>query len=211
MTEVVRDAYDARAEEYAKLFLDHLDRVPLDRERLEAFATLVSDGDGDGVVADVGCGPGNVVGHLAGLGVAAVGYDISPAMIDIARRTFPGSKFQVGDLACLDITDSSLAGIVSRYSLIHTDPARLIDVFAEWFRVLEPEAPVLVSFFASDSSDTHGLPFDHAVVTAHALFPETIVAEMRSVGFERLEMSTRKPQDDERPLDHGAILGCRGG
>jgi ubiquinone/menaquinone biosynthesis C-methylase UbiE len=209
MTDAVRDSYDARAKEYANLFLDHLDRVPVDREWLEAFARLASTGAG--VVADVGCGPGYIVNHLADLGVKAVGYDISPAMIDEAQRAFPGSNFQVGDLTSLDIADSSLAGIVSRYSLIHMSPAQLADAFGEWFRVLKPRAPVLVSFFASNSSVTHGLPFDHAVVTAHELFPETIVAEMETVGFDSFEVSTRKPLDGERPLDHGTILARRGG
>jgi ubiquinone/menaquinone biosynthesis C-methylase UbiE len=209
MTDAVRDSYDARAKEYANLFLDHLDRVPVDREWLEAFARLASTGAG--VVADVGCGPGYIVNHLADLGVKAVGYDISPAMIDEAERAFPGSKFQVGDLTSLDIADSSLAGIVARYSLIHMSPAQLADAFGEWFRVLRPRAPVLVSFFASNSPVTHGLPFDHAVVTAHELFPETVVAEMETVGFDSFEVSTRKPLDGERPLDHGTILARRGG
>ena len=208
MSDAVRDAYDAKAKLYANLFLDDLDRVPLDREWLGAFARLVSPGAG--VVADVGCGPGYIVNHLAELGVTAIGYDISPAMIDEAQRAFPGSKFHVGDLTSLDIADSSLAGIVARYSLIHLAPAGLTDVFGEWFRVLEPRAPVLVSFFASNSSVTHGLPFDHAVTTAHELFPETVVAEMRTVGFDCFEGSTRKPQDGERPLDHGTILARRG-
>ncbi len=208
MTDAVRDSYDARAKEYANLFLDHLDRVAHDREWLGAFARLVSAGAG--VVADVGCGPGNVVNYLAELGVEAIGYDISPAMIDEARRAFPGSKFHVGDLTSLDIADCSLAGMVARYSLIHVAPAQLTDVFGEFFRVLEPRAPVLVSFFAANSSVTHGLPFDHAVVTAHALFPEKVVAEMQAVGFDGFEVSTRKPLDGERPLDHGTILARRG-
>jgi ubiquinone/menaquinone biosynthesis C-methylase UbiE len=208
MTDAVRDSYDARAKEYANLFLDHLDRVPFDREWLGALARLASSGAG--VVADVGCGPGYIVHHLAELGVKAVGYDISPAMIDEARRAFPGSKFHVGDLTSLDIADSSLAGIVARYSLIHMAPARLAGAFGEWFRVLEARAPVLVSFFASSSSTTHGRPFDHAVVTAHELFPETVVAEMESAGFDSFEVSTRKPLDGERPLDHGTILARRG-
>ncbi len=207
MTQAVRDAYDARAEECASLFLGDLDRVPLDREWLGAFARRVSPDAG--VVADVGCGPGHIVNHLAELGVEAVGYDISPAMVDEAQRAFPGSEFHVGDLTSLDIADSSLAGIVARYSLIHLAPAQLTDVFGEWFRVLKPGAPVLVSFFASNSSDTHGLPFDHAVVTAHQLFPETIVAEMRTVGFDGFETSTRKPLKGERPLDHGTTLARR--
>ena len=208
MTGVVRDSYDAKAKEYANLFLDDLDRVPFDRERLGAFARLVSPGAE--VVADIGCGPGHIVNHLAELGVKAIGYDISPAMIEEAQRAFPGSKFQVGDLTSLDIADSSLAGIVARYSLIHLAPAQLSDVFREWFRVLEPRAPVLVSFFASNSSTTHGLPFDHAVVAAHQLFPGTVVAEMQAVGFDSFEVSTRKPQDGERPLDHATILARRG-
>lgn len=208
MTDAVRDCYDARAKEYADRFLDHLDRVPFDREWLGVFAKLVSPGAG--VVADVGCGPGNVVNHLAELGVKAIGYDISPAMIEEAQRAFPGSTFHVGDLTSLDIADSSLAGIIARYSLIHVTPARLSDVFGEWFRVLEPRAPVLVSFFASNSAVTHGLSFDHAVVTAHALFPETVAATMQAVGFNSFEVSTRKPLAGERPLDHGTILARRG-
>jgi len=73
MTDAVRDSYDARAKQHANFALDDLDRVPLDREWLGAFARLAS----------------------------------------------PGSKFHVGDLTSLDIANSSLAGIVARYSLIH--------------------------------------------------------------------------------------------
>jgi len=208
MTRDVRDAYDARAREYADFALGDLDRVPFDREWLGAFARRVAPGTG--VVADVGCGPGHVVDHLAALGVAAIGYDLSPAMIGEARRAFPRSSFQVGDLTALDVTDASLAGLVARYSLIHLSPARLSGVFAEWFRVLGPRAPVLVSFFASSSPATHGRRFDHAVATAHELFPETIVEEMRGVGFEDFEGSTRKPLIGERPLDHATILARRG-
>ena len=154
MTDAVRDSYDAKAKQYTNFNLEDLDRVPLDRERLGAFARLASRGAG--VVADVGCGPGHIVNHLAKLSVKAIGYDISPAMIDEAQRAFPGSKFQVGDLTSLDIADSSLAVIVARYSLIHIATARLTAVFGEWFRVLKPRAPVLVSFFASSSSVNHG-------------------------------------------------------
>ena len=208
MTDPVRDAYDARAKEYTDLNLRDLDRVPVDREWLAAFARFVSLGTG--VVADVGCGPGHVVHHLNALGIPAVGYDVSSAMIDEARRAFPHAEFHVGDLMALDVDDASLAGLVSRYSLIHLAPAELTRAFAEWSRVLTPGAPVLVSFFASSSDAGHGRPFDHAVVIAHAFFPETLVTMMASVGFDRFEVSTRKPLDGERPLDHATILARRG-
>ena len=134
------------AEQYAALFVGDLDRDPNGRDWLAAFAELAATRDG--AVADLGCGPGHVVNHLSELGLTAVGYDISPNQIAEARNTFPDSQFHVGDLAALDNPDSSLGGIVARYSLIHMAPSRLGDVFGEWMRVFEPGAPVLVSFFA---------------------------------------------------------------
>lgn len=207
MTDDVRDSYDAKADLYTKFARGDLDRVAADREWLASFAELAVLHEG--TVADLGCGPGHIVDHLTELGVPAIGYDISPAMIAEARRAFPDSEFQVGDLSALDIGRSSLAGIVSRYSIIHVFPAELTNIFREWFRVLAPEAPVLVSFFAASSAETHGAPFDHAVTTAYALFPATIEAELRQAGFVDCIVGTRRPLDDERPLDHGTILARR--
>ncbi len=207
MTDDVRDAYDAKAELYANFAIGDLDRIPTDRVWLDSFAQLA--GRRDGAVADLGCGPGYIVNHLTELGVAASGYDISPALIAEARRRFPDLSFQVGDFSELDIAGSSLAGIVSRYSLIHTVPADLGRIFREWFRVLAPEAPILVSFFAASSAKAHGSPFDHAITTAYALFPPMIAAELQDAGFVDCEVATRQPLDGERALDHGTILARR--
>ena len=207
MTDDVRDAYEAKAELYANFVLGDLDRVPTDRDWLASFAELA--GLRDGAVADLGCGPGHVVNHLAELGVAAFGYDISPALIAEARRAFPNSEFQVGDFSELDIASDSLAGIVSRYSLIHVLPVELGSIFREWFRVLAPEAPILVSFFAASSAQTHGLPFDHAITTAYSLFPTTIAAELQHAGFVDCEVAIRPPLEGARPLDHATILARR--
>lgn len=207
MTDDVRDAYDAKAELYANFALGDLDRVPTDRDWLASFAALA--GLRDGAVADLGCGPGYIVNHLTELGLAAFGYDISPALIAEARRRFPDLDFQVGDFGELEVASSSLAGIVSRYSLIHTLPVELGSIFREWFRVLAPEAPLLVSFFAASSAETHGLPFDHAITTAYALFPATIAAALQDAGFVGCEVAIRPPLEGERALDHATILARR--
>ncbi|MGA9276874.1 class I SAM-dependent methyltransferase [Ilumatobacter sp.] len=208
MSHEVRDSYDANAGLYARFALDDLDRVHTDRAWLARFAELTDLRDG--AVADLGCGPGHIVDHLTDLGVAATGYDISPEMIAEARCAFPDSEFHVGDLGALDIATSSLAGIVSRYSLIHVPPAELDGIFREWFRVLAPGAPLLVSFFAASSAGTHGSPFDHAIVTAYALFSPTIAVGLQQAGFVDSELGTRPPLDGERALDHGTILARRG-
>lgn len=204
MRDEVRDSYDAMAEQYATLFLRDLDRDTNGRDWLAAFAKLAATRNG--AVADLGCGPGHVVNHLSELGLTAVGYDLSPGQIAEARNAFPDSQFHVGDLAALDTTDSSLGGIVARYSLIHTLPSRLGDVFGEWIRVLEPGAPVLVSFFASSSAEAHGSPFDHAVVTAYELFPATIARQLQDAGFTDVEVDIRDPPEGARPFDQGTVL-----
>jgi predicted RNA methylase len=54
-----RDSYDGTAVEYADMVSSDLDGKPLDRALLAVFAELVR-ADGNGAVADVGCGPGRV-------------------------------------------------------------------------------------------------------------------------------------------------------
>ncbi len=204
MTDEVRDSYDGMATLYAELFLDDLERDTNPRDWLAVFAELAALRNGP--VADLGCGPGHVVDHLTELGLSAVGYDLSPGQIAEARNAFPDSQFHVGDLAALDVADASLGGVVSRYSLIHMLPSRLGDVFEEWMRVLEPGAPVLVSFFGSLTADSHGTPFDHAVVTAYELFPATIARLLHDAGFIDAEIGVRDPPDGGRPFDQGTVL-----
>jgi ubiquinone/menaquinone biosynthesis C-methylase UbiE len=66
---------------------------------------------GGGTVADVGCGPGRITAHLRQLGVDALGIDLSPAMIEVARRDHPGLRFEVGSMTDLALADASLAGL----------------------------------------------------------------------------------------------------
>lgn len=204
MSAEVRDAYDAKAELYASMFLDGLDHDANARRWLASFAELAVDRPGP--VADLGCGPGHVVDHLTRLGLTVVGYDLSPGQIAQARTAFPDGSFAVGDLTALGAADASLGGIVSRYSLIHLDPDRLPAVFDEWCRVLRPGAPVLVSFFGSRSPEDHGTPFDHKVVAAHELDPATVAAQLGAAGFVDIEVGVLPPPEDGRPFDQATIL-----
>jgi SAM-dependent methyltransferase len=207
MTDDVRDSYDSMAELYTAAALGDIDRDIPDRAWLAEFAQLAALCAGP--VADLGCGPGYVTNHLSELGLATLGYDLSPALIFEAQRAFPGLKFEVGDLTALDIASYSLAGIVARYSLIHMPPIQLASAFTEFARLLKPSAPVLVSFFAANSAERHGSPFDHAVVTAFELFPATIASELENAGFTDIKVGIRGPLRGERQLDHATILARR--
>jgi SAM-dependent methyltransferase len=51
-----------------------------------------------GRVLEVGCGGGRILGYLVALGGEVHGVDISPAMVEYCRRTYPEADVRVGDL-----------------------------------------------------------------------------------------------------------------
>ena len=141
----VTDDYDEVAETYAERLGDELAGKPLDRALLRAFAEQVRAGGDHGVVADVGCGPGHVTAFLAGLGVPAVGIDVSPGMVAVAQRREPGLRFTVGSVLDIDAADGAWAGAVAFYSLIHLDDAEMGRALTELHRVVRAGGPVLVA------------------------------------------------------------------
>jgi len=110
-----RASFDAVAGTYAATFSDELAGKPLDRALLSAFAELVPAGP----VVDVGCGPGYVTAHLASLGLDVSGIDLSPGMVEVARRAYPSLPFSVGSMLALELADGSVAGLIAYYSIVN--------------------------------------------------------------------------------------------
>ncbi|WP_327295982.1 MULTISPECIES: class I SAM-dependent methyltransferase [unclassified Streptomyces] len=177
-----REAYDAIAATYAELFHDSMRDRPLERALLSAFAEQVRT-NGDGVVADLGCGPGHITAHLQGLGLNAFGVDASPVMVGLAREANPGVRFEVGSMAALDIEDGALGGVLSRWSVIHTPPKDLPAILAEIARVLAPGGHMLIGFSATDGPHHETQAYDHAVVTAYRWFPDRFAELLRDHGL----------------------------
>ncbi len=148
----VRETYDLVAADYADLLRDNLAGKPADRAMLALFADLVRAGADEGAeagsapVADIGCGPGRITPYLAGLGLDVFGIDLSPGMIEVARREHPELRFEVGTMTALNLENDSLAGALGWYSLIHL-PDELVPVaLAEFRRVLRPGGYLMLAF-----------------------------------------------------------------
>ncbi|NYI05077.1 class I SAM-dependent methyltransferase [Allostreptomyces psammosilenae] len=192
-----REAYDAAASTYAQLFRGALRDRPLDRAMLSAFAEVVNAG-GNGRVADLGCGPGDVTAHLDELGLEAFGVDASPVMIELARQAHPGLRFDVGSMAALDIADGVLGGVLSRWSIIHTPPRELPVIVAEFHRVLAPGGHLLLGFWAGDDPSHPPQVFDHAVAPAYRWSPDHLAAMLRESGLTEVARMVREPQPADR-------------
>lgn len=140
----VREDYDRIAAEYARRMFRELEGKPKDRELLLRFASLTGD---RGEICDMGCGPGHVARFLHDHGVRRVsGLDLSPAMLEHARRLNPEIEFVEGNLLSLPLADGTLAGITAFYAIVNIPEASLPIVFGEMLRVLEPGGRLLLAF-----------------------------------------------------------------
>ncbi|MBF9130498.1 class I SAM-dependent methyltransferase [Plantactinospora sp. S1510] len=179
-----RDSYDATVNEYVDMFGSDLDGRPLDRALLATFAELVRAG-GNGPVADVGCGPGRVTIVLQKLGLDAFGIDLSPGMIDHARRTYPALRFEVGSMLALDLPDASLGGLLGYYSVIHVPWERRAEVFAEFHRVLAPGGLLMLAFQVGDDRFHLDEVFGKKInCDWYRQQPNDIVQLLRDAGFD---------------------------
>lgn len=140
--ERTRRSYDTVAREYRGRLSDELTGKPLDRALL---AALIEQAVPGAPVADLGCGPGHVAAWLAGRGVPAVGIDLSPGMVAVAREAYPRVEFREGDLVRLPAADGEFGAAVALYSLIHLAPEELGPALVEARRVLRPGAPLLLA------------------------------------------------------------------
>jgi ubiquinone/menaquinone biosynthesis C-methylase UbiE len=201
-----RESYDTVAAHYADLVRDLLDRTPHERAALALFADLVRAAGG-GPVADVGCGPGRITAHLSGLGLDVFGIDLSPAMVEVARRDHPGLRFDVGSMTELDLPDASVAGLVAWYSLIHIPDDRIGAVLGHFRRVLRPGGPLLLGFHVGDESQlrTEGYGGHPMKLYVHRRRPEQVAARLEEAGF-TVEARTTLTSAEST---HGAMLFAR--
>ena len=182
--EDTRASYDTVADSYAVQTRHLLDETPEERAVLALFADLVC-AEGGGTVADVGCGPGRITAHLRQLGADAFGIDLSPGMIEVARREHPGLRFDLGSMTDLALADASLAGLVAWYSLIHIPDDEVSSVFAHFRRVLRPGGPLLLSFHVGDEPQlkTHGYGGHPMKVYVHRRRHGRMIAWLNDAGF----------------------------
>lgn len=138
-----QSSYDRIAEEYAARISRELEHKPLDRMLLDEFAARVK---GAGRVCDLGCGPGHVARYLHDRGVDIFGIDLSPGMLEQARKLNPAMEFRQGNMLALDVEDGAWAAIVAFYSIVHIPKTDILQAFREMFRVLDPRGRLFLAF-----------------------------------------------------------------
>jgi SAM-dependent methyltransferase len=114
---------------------------------------------------EVACGPGIVSRTLAPLVREVHGVDMTPAMVDVARREaaaagLGNATFEVGDATALALADDSVDGAVARFTIHHVPvPGRLFDELA---RVVRPGGAVILADHVADE-DVDDAAWSHEI------------------------------------------------
>ena len=121
-------AYDARAQDYARLTA-----ALEERAEMEAFAALLPEG---ARLLDLGCGPGHHAEWFAARGFAVEALDASGEMVALTA-TRPGVSARQADFADLP-ANPTYHGIWANFSLLHLPRAALAVQLRRMKRALYP-------------------------------------------------------------------------
>jgi len=206
-TDSIRESYDRLAEEYARRIFDELQHKPLDRELLDRFAR---ETDGRGDVCDMGCGPGHVARHLRDAGASVFGLDLSPRMLEQARKLNPDIPFREGNMMSLDIADGTLAGIAAFYAIVNIPRQSLALAFREFRRVLGPEGLLLLAFHMGEEIIREEELWGQKISMDFLLFqPSEIKAGLEAAGLTVEEVVEREPYPDVEYPSRRAYIFAR--
>jgi ubiquinone/menaquinone biosynthesis C-methylase UbiE len=205
--EAVRAAYDTVAEDYEAAFGDDIDRLPLERAMLDLAVATMPEG---GRVLDLGCGTGSAGGHVAGVGAAVVGVDLSMGMLAVARSVVRLPVAQ-GDLRDLPFGDGSFGAVAAYYSIQHVPRPQVAVALGEVARVLRTDGALLVAAHLGDG-DVHTEEFlGHRIApVGGALYSAgELTAELARAGFAVTSAEQRGPLPHEYPSQRIFLLARR--
>jgi SAM-dependent methyltransferase len=104
---------------------------------------------------EVACGPGILSRELATRASAVHGVDMTPAMIEVARREaaaagLGNATFAVGDATALDLPTASVDGAIARFAIHHIPaPIRMVHELA---RVVRPGGRIILADHVADTA-----------------------------------------------------------
>jgi SAM-dependent methyltransferase len=152
-----------------------------------------------------------VARYLHDRGVRVTGLDLSPAMVEQARRLNPGIAFRQGNMLALDVEHGAWGGIIAFYSIIHVPRTQVAVALAEMNRGLRPGGLLLLAFHVGDETvhldQWWGQP---VTLDFHFYRPDEMAASLKSAGFAIEDLIERDPYPDvEHPSRRCYIFARR--
>ena len=182
-------SYDEIADKYVALY-------PYPSERINRFAKLIPK---NGKILDAGCGPGFDTQYLAKRGFDLTGIDLSPKMIELAKKRVPQATYLNTDIRSLDFQPETFDGILAVYSLCYVPKTNIAKVLKDFHNFLKPNGFFYFAFQEGESRETI---HPESLKPGNNLFLNIMShAEVKNLlkttGFKTIYLFSRPPQDKD--------------
>jgi trans-aconitate methyltransferase len=182
--EPLANLYDALAEAYTAgrhLF----DTTPM-------LEWLIAKLPPNGRILDAGCGDGDPTARFFRKhGYAVTGVDLSPKMIERARRNLPGEEWIQDDMRSTPLPPECFVAVTAIYAVFHLPRSGHAELFRRFCETLQPGGCLLVTladrrYTGHDTFDGEkeflgrNLPYSHDL-------PEIAEQKLRTPGFQKIE------------------------
>ncbi|HZS31120.1 MAG TPA: class I SAM-dependent methyltransferase [Gaiellaceae bacterium] len=155
-------------------------------------------------VLDVGCGPGRDMAWFEERGATVVGTDVSPRMLELARRRCSGA-LELMDMRELAFPAASFDLVWANASLLHLPKADAVRALEEFRRVVAPGGLVVVTVKRGA-----GERWEQAGEAPRRLFARYEPDELRAaLGGADLEVELLEMKTSERGEDWLHAVGRR--
>lgn len=145
-----------------------------------------------GRILDAGCGGGEPTARFFHeRGYAVTGLDLSPRMIELARRNLPDAEWIQGDMRSIPLPSECFVAVTAIYSVFHLPRSGHAELFRRFCETLRPGGCLLVTL--ADRRYTGQETFDgekeflgRRLPYSHDL-PEIAEQKLRTAGFQKIE------------------------
>jgi ubiquinone/menaquinone biosynthesis C-methylase UbiE len=140
----------------------------------------------------------HVARYLQQAGVDVFGLDLSPGMLQQARRLNPKIPFHEGNMLALNLPDESLAGIAAFYAIVNLPRKSLPEIFREMARVLQPDGLLLLAHHIGEETLHRSEWWERPInMDFHFLDPQSVASDLEDAGLAVEEIIERDPYAPE--------------
>lgn len=182
--------YRKMAQKYTDAYFDDTS----DFAQIDRFLNLLPP---DGLVLDIGSGPGNGAKHIKESGFRVIGIDLTPEMIEIAKEKAPGIEFESMDMRDLKFSDNKFDGLLVAYSLIHIPTEEVLETLKGFRRILKPGGYALIIVQKGEPDKMVDEPLAPGEQMFFNFFTENRLSDLlKEAEFEMVFLGTHRTTDE---------------
>jgi ubiquinone/menaquinone biosynthesis C-methylase UbiE len=196
----VRHVYENMADGYVGRFGDDLEQSLVDGTVLQDAVDMLQP---SALVLDLGCGPGQVASFAVKRGCRAVGIDLTPEMLGVARQLDPQLALINATLLRLPVRDGGADGAIAWFALHHLPRSLLGAALGQVRRVLRPGGVFVMATHGGDGEQSVAHNWrgktEHVLITYYSV--DQLRSELGSQKLKVVDVRSRPPMEHEHAVN----------